>query len=662
MKNIENMENRVKELRKKINHHNKLYYVQDNPDISDYEYDTLMQELKELEKAHPELVAADSPTQKVGGAPTGRFNKVRHSVKMESLQDAFSEEELFDFDRRVKEEFPNATYVVEVKIDGLSVNLVYENGHFIRGATRGDGTVGEDVTANIATIKDLPKSLKTSATSLEVRGEVYMPRKAFDDLVKKQEELGKQLPKNPRNAAAGSLRQKDATVTAQRGLSLFVFNVQRIEGEAYTGHKESLDALSKMGFPTSPRYNVYSDIEDVLKEIKNIGNMRYEFPFDIDGAVVKVNDFTQRELLGSTSKYPRWAIAFKYPPEEKESVLLDIIISVGRTGVLTPTAVFEPILLAGSTVARAALHNEDRINELDIRIGDTICVRKAGDIIPEVVKVISHAENSTPYIMPTHCPSCGEEVVRMDGEAALRCQNPTCPAQSLQNIIHFASRGAMDIEGLGESVCTQLVEKGFVANVADLYNLKKEQLLQLNNFKDKSANNLLTALENSKEKGLDKLIFALGVRNIGESAALLLAERFSDMDTVKSAVKEDILAIDGFGEVMADSLLAFFSKESTMKLLDSLKASGVKMSHSTVVQNNVLAGYSFVITGTLPSLSRSEAQALVVQNGGKVTGSVSKKTSYVIAGDSAGSKLEKAQNLQISILDETAFLQMIHSK
>ncbi len=659
---MKNMEKMVKELRAKINHHNKLYYVQDTPEISDYEYDALMQELKGLEKAHPELVTIDSPTQKVGGAPTGRFNKVRHSVKMESLQDAFSEAELLDFDRRIKEEFPNATYVVEVKIDGLSVNLVYENGQFIQGATRGDGSVGEDVTANITTIKDLPKSLKTSATTLEVRGEVYMPRKAFDDLVKKQEELGKKLPKNPRNAAAGSLRQKDAAVTAQRGLSLFVFNVQRIEGETYSSHKESLDALLKMGLPTSPRYNVFSSITDVLKEIKDIGNMRYEFPFDIDGAVVKVNDFTQRESLGSTSKYPRWAIAFKYPPEEKESVLLDIVISVGRTGVLTPTAVFEPILLAGSTVARAALHNEDRINELDIRIGDTICVRKAGDIIPEVVRVVSHAENSMPYIMPTHCPSCGEEVVRPDGEAALRCQNPTCPAQSLQHIIHFASRGAMDIEGLGESVCTQLVEKGLVTNVADLYSLEKDGLFQLNNFKDKSVNNLLTALENSKEKGLDKLIFALGIRNIGESAALLLAERFSDMDTLLSATKEDILAIDGFGEVMADSLLAFFSKESTKKLLDSLKTSGVKMSHSTVVQDNILAGHSFVITGTLPSLSRSEAQALVVQNGGKVTSSVSKKTSYLIAGESAGSKLEKAQTLQIPVLDEDAFLQMIQSK
>ncbi len=660
---MKNVEKRVNELRAEINHHNKLYYVQDNPELSDYEYDDLMKELKELEQSYPNLFSANSPTQKVGGAPTGRFNKIRHTVKMESLQDAFNKEALLEFDKRIKEEFPSATYVVEVKIDGLSVSLVYENGRFVQGATRGDGTVGEDVTANIATIKDLPKTLKTSAALLEVRGEVYMPRKSFDDLVKKQEDLGKQLPKNPRNAAAGSLRQKDATVTAQRGLSLFIFNVQRIEdGETYNSHKESLDALSKMGFPTSPRYNVFSDINDVLQEIDNIGNMRYEFPFDIDGAVVKVNDFTQRESLGSTSKYPRWAIAFKYPPEEKESVLLDIIISVGRTGVLTPTAVFEPILLAGSTVARAALHNEDRINELDIRIGDTVCVRKAGDIIPEVVRVVSHAENSTPYFMPTHCPSCGEKVVRLDGEAALRCQNPTCPAQSLQNIIHFASRGAMDIEGLGEAVCTQLVEKGFVSNVADLYNLEKEQLLQLNNFKDKSANNLLTALENSKEKGLDKLIFALGVRNIGESAALLLAERFSDMDTLISATKEDILAIDGFGEVMADSLLAFFGKASTMKLLDSLKVSGVRMSHNTVIQGNVLAGYSFVITGTLPSLSRNEAQALVVQNGGKVTGSVSKKTSYLIAGDSAGSKLEKAQNLQIPVLDEEAFLQMIRNK
>lgn len=659
---LEQAQKRIKELRRIIERNNKLYYDDDNPELSDYEYDILTQELKALEKQFPQLVTENSPTQHVGGAPSGRFEKVTHAMKMESLQDAFDEADILDFDRRVKEEFPEAEYVVEAKIDGLSVSLEYENGIFVRGSTRGDGVVGENVTANLATIQDIPKTLADAPEFLEVRGEVYMPREAFYALVQQQEEEGKPLPKNPRNAAAGSLRQKDSAVTGKRGLSLFVFNIQQLRGKIINTHKESLDYLKALGFPTSPKYTLYNTIEGVLQEIHKIGELRSSFSFDIDGSVVKVNSFAQRNALGSTSKYPRWAIAFKYPPEEKETKLEAIDVTVGRTGVLTPTAVFEPITLAGSTVGRAGLHNQDIINTLGISIGDTIRVRKAGDIIPEVVAVVEHVPGAPIYEMPSTCPSCGEEVTRLPDEAALRCQNPECPAQKLRNIIHFASRGAMDIDGLGEAICAQLVQKEYVHNAADIYDLTAEQLFTLDKFKEKSVSNLLNAIEASKQNNLDKLVFALGIRNIGERAATQLAEYFGNMDALMAADEEAITAIDGFGLVMAKSAIDFFTKAGTADLISRLKAAGVNMQYTGARKGDIFVGKTLVVTGTLPTLSRDEAEALIEQNGGRAAGSVSKKTSFVVVGDAAGSKLAKARQLGVAELSEAELLAMVQKQ
>ncbi len=650
-------------LRTQLQKHSELYYNQDTPEISDYQYDTMLNELKTIEAEYPQLIVPSSPTQRVMGAPSSRFAKHTHTVKMESLQDAFNQSEVLAFNNRITEEFPNVAYVVEAKIDGLSVSLEYRNGSFVRGATRGDGFVGEDVTNNLATITNLPKQLSAGAPELlEVRGEVYMPKEAFAEFVAQQEQQEKPLPKNPRNAAAGSLRQKNAAITATRGLSLFVFNIQRIQGVTLTSHSESLDYLKGLGFPVSPRYKRFTDINSVLDEINAIGNIRNEFSFDIDGAVVKVDDFTMRQTLGSTSKYPRWAVAFKYPPEEKSTTLQQIEVTVGRTGVLTPTAVFTPIQLAGSTVARAALHNQDYITQMDIRLGDEIIVRKAGDIIPEVVKVVRHSEGSQPYKLPKNCPSCGEAVSHLPQEAALRCQNPECPAQALRNIIHFASRGAMDIEGMGEAVCTQLYNKGLVHNVADIYKLSFEQLLGLDKFKEKSAQNLLNAIERSKQYNLDKLIFALGVRNIGENAALLLAEHFTSLERLSTATEQQLLEIDGFGQVMASSLIDFFQKIGTKDLLQQLQHHDVNMRYIGETKGDLLAGKTLVVTGTLETLSRNDAEALIVKNGGKTSGSVSKKTSYVVAGTAAGSKLTKAQQLAVPILTEQAFLDMLSNK
>ena len=573
-----------------------------------------------------------------------------HAVKMESLQDAFSLDELRDFDRRMREEAgDDVQYVVEEKIDGLSVSLEYENGRFVRGSTRGDGVVGEDVTANLATVKAIPKRLNDAPEFLEVRGEVYMPHAAFSRLVEEQELNDKAPFKNPRNAAAGSLRQKDSKITAGRGLSIFVFNVQQVRGKTLTSHHESLDYLKSLGFPVSPRYRRFSNIEDAIGEIQRIGEARGKLAYDIDGAVIKTDRFDQREMVGSTNKFPRWAIAFKYPPEEKETVLKDIRITVGRTGVLTPTAIFEPVQLAGTTVARAILHNEDFIRQLDVRIGDTIRVRKAGDIIPEVVAVAHHAADVEPYQMPTLCPSCGAKAVHLEDEAALRCVNPECPAQALRNLIHFASRGAMDIDGLGKKVAEQLVNKGLVHSAADLYDLTREQLLTLDKFKEKSADNLLAAIEASKQNNLDKLIFGLGIRNIGDKAAALLAEHFGSMEKLRAATAEQ----------MAESVLAFFAREGTADLLARLEQSGVNMQWTGEEKTTLLAGMTIVVTGTLPSLSRVQAEELIVKNGGKASGSVSKKTSYVLAGEAAGSKLTKANTLGVPVIDEAEFLRMI---
>ena len=656
---LEQARKRAEELRVIIEKNNRLYYDQDAPELEDFEYDALNRELKQLEAEYPELVTAASPTQHVGGTASSKFTKVTHAVKMESLQDAFSFDELREFDARVRDAGVKPEYVVEAKIDGLSVSLEYRMGQLVRGSTRGDGVVGEDVTENILTIRDIPHELPDAPDFLEVRGEVYMPHSAFFKL-KEQQELEDKTPfKNPRNAAAGSLRQKDAKITAGRGLSIFVFNLQQCEGRSFKTHHETLDYIKSLGFPVSPRYSVFENIEDAIREIEAIGEARGTLEYDIDGAVIKVNDLAARRTLGSTNKFPRWAIAFKYPPEVKESVVRDIEVTVGRTGVLTPTAVFDPIFLAGTSVSRASLHNGDIIASLGVGIGDTIKVRKAGDIIPEVIGVTHHAEGAEPYTMPTVCPSCGAPVVHLEDEAALRCVNPECPAQALRNIIHFASRDAMDIEGLGEAVATQLVEKELVHSAADIYTLTREQLLELDKFKEKSADNLLQAITASKQNNLDKLLFGFGIRNIGDKAAALLAEHFGTLQAIREATAEQVSQIDGFGGVMAQSVVEFFAKEGTTDLVHRLADAGVNMQWKGEPKGDKLAGKTLVVTGTLETLSRNEAEALIVKNGGKASGSVSKKTAYVVAGAAAGSKLTKAQALGVPVLTEQEFLAML---
>lgn len=659
MLDFETAKARAETLRKELNHHIYRYYVENENDISDYEYDMLMRELQGIEEKYPELFTADSPTHRVGGEADNAFAPVVHPVKMESLQDAFSEGEIRDFDARVNGGIGAVRYVVEPKIDGLSVSLEYENGVFTRGSTRGDGVTGEDITANLRTVRSIPLRINTDLPFLEVRGEVYMPRDTFLEIVKEQE-LNEEKPfKNPRNAAAGSLRQKNPKITAKRKLDIFVFNIQRIEGKTLHGHKESLDYLKTIGFKTVPFYTPCNNMDEALAEIRRIGDIRYTLPFDIDGAVIKVDDFSAREALGSTAKYPKWAIAFKYPPEEKETTLLDIEINVGRTGVLTPTAVFEPVLLAGTTVSRATLHNEDFIREKNISIGDTVVIRKAGDIIPEVLSVSRHQYGAPLYEMPKICPSCGAPVMREQDEAAIRCTNPDCPAQLLRMLIHFCSRDAMDIEGLGEAVLEVLVEKGMLRNAADIYNLDYEKIAALDRMGEKSAENLRNAVEKSKENDLGKLVFALGIRHIGQKAAALLAEHFLTMDALETASREEILAIDGFGEVMADSVVQFFALAQSRELIDALTAAGVNMRSKKEIVDNRFEGKTFVLTGTLPTMTRSEASKIIESFKGKTASSVSKKTDYVLAGEDAGSKLTKAQQLGVTIISEAEFQEMI---
>lgn len=650
---------RVAELTKQLNHYIYRYYVENENDVDDYTYDMLMRELQSLEEKYPQLLRPDSPTHRVGGSADNTFAPVTHTVRMESLQDAFSEEEIRDFDTRVRAICPNAQYVVEPKIDGLSVSLEYRDGVLVRGSTRGDGDVGEDITANLRTVRAVPLHLKEELPFLEVRGEVYLPRETFEQIVKEQELREEKPFKNPRNAAAGSLRQKDPKITAQRHLDIFVFNVQQIEGKTLTGHKESLDFLRALGFRTVPFYTKVSDIESALAEIRRIGEIRHTLPFDIDGAVIKTDDFAQRARLGSTAKFPKWAVAFKYPPEERETELLDIEINVGRTGVLTPTAVLSPVFLAGTTVSRATLHNEDFIREKGISIGDTVLVRKAGDIIPEVLSVVKHDPNAPLYQMPRVCPACGAPAVRETGEAAVRCTNPDCPAQLLRMLIHFCSRDAMDIEGLGEAVLETLVNRGMLKNAADIYNLDYKAIAALDGQGAKSAENLRAAVEKSKGNDLARLIFALGIRHIGQKAAALLAERFGNMDALLSASREDILTIDGFGEVMADAVLQFFSLPQSRELLEKLQKAGLNMRSLKEVKDMRFAGLTFVLTGTLPTMTRSEASAIIESFGGKTASSVSKKTSYVLAGEDAGSKLRKATELGIPILSEDDLLKMV---
>lgn len=656
---LEQARRRVQELREVIDYHSRRYYDQDEPEIEDDEFDRMTRELRELEGQYPELITPDSYTQRVHGEISSLFTPVEHAVPLASLQDVFSFDEVKEFDERVKETAEDAVYVVEPKIDGLSVALEYVNGEFVRGATRGDGQVGEDVTANLRTIKAIPKTLTRPVPHVIVRGEVYMPRDQFAKLVQAQEENGEKAFKNPRNAAAGSLRQKDPAVTRGRHLSVFVFNLQLIEGETVTSHDGSLALMKELGFSIIPFHVTTASITEVLDEIERIGSVRATLPFDIDGAVVKVNDFTQREQLGSTSKFPKWAAAYKYPPEEKETTLLDVEINVGRTGVLTPTGVFEPVTLAGTTVSRATLHNEDFIREKALAVGDTVVLRKAGDIIPEVVRVTRHKEGALPFAMPHTCPSCGSEVVREEDEAALRCNNPECPAQRLRHLIHFASRDAMDIEGLGPAVLEQLVKENLVQNAYDLFHLDREKVAALDRMGDKSADNLLAAIEKARDADLYRVIFALGIRHIGQKAAKLLAERFGTMEAILAASAEDMAAIDGFGGIMAETAAQFFALPQSRHFIEQLAAAGVNMTCKTERADARFAGMTFVLTGTLPTLKRDEASAIIEKFGGKTAGSVSKKTSVVLAGEDAGSKLTKAQQLGVRIIGEDEFRQMI---
>lgn len=654
----EDMRKKIAELTATINYHSNRYYNMDEPEIEDYEYDRLMRELIALEEQYPMYADPNSPTKKVGGKSSEMFAPVVHTVRMESLQDAFSHEEVEDFDKRVRDVNSGVKYVVEPKIDGLSVSLEYENGVFVRGSTRGDGDTGEDITANLKTIKSIPLRLKENLEFIEVRGEVYMPKNVFLELVEKQE-LNEEKPfKNPRNAAAGSLRQKNPKITAERNLAIFIFNIQQIRGKELHSHKESLDYLKTLGFTTVPFYYQCDTIAEALKKIEDIGSNRGGLSFDIDGAVVKVDDFSQREAMGSTAKFPKWAVAYKYPPEEKETKLLDIEINVGRTGVLTPTGVFEPVTLAGTSVSRATLHNQDFISEKDIRIGDTVIIRKAGDIIPEVLSVNEHGKDTVPYEMPEICPSCGAKVFREEGEAAIRCTNPECPAQLLRVLIHFCSRDAMDIEGLGPAILSLFVEKGIIKTPNDIYSITKEEISELEGLGEKSADNLLGAIEKSKSNDLSKLIFALGIRHIGQKAGKLLASKFSDMDALMEASAEEISSIDGFGDIMAQSVENFFSLPQSRELIASLKESGVNMKSENVQKGNTFEGKTFVLTGTLPTLKRAEAAKIIESLGGKASSSVSKKTDYVLAGEDAGSKLRKAVELGITIITEEEFLKM----
>jgi len=663
------VEKRIRELTEKINYHNHKYYVEDSPEISDIEYDEMYRELEELENRYPELADPNSPTRRVGGAPLEGFEKVVHEVPMLSLSDVFSEEELIAFDERVKSALGGSVeYVVEKKIDGLSVSLEYENGRFVRGSTRGDGVVGEDVTHNLKTIKSIPLELKERLPFIEVRGEVFISRDNFLKINEEQEANGQPLFANPRNAAAGSLRQLDPRIAAKRKLDIFVFNIQRVGGRSFATHSETLEYLRRIGFKVSPDYRVCKGIDEVLEAVRDIGEKRGENSFEIDGAVIKVNQLSMREILGSTSKAPRWAVAYKYPAEKKTTVIKEINVNVGRTGVLTPNAVLEPVRLAGTTVSRATLHNMDYIREKDIRIGDTVWVQKAGDIIPEVVEVVKEKRTGREIVfeMPEKCPVCGGEVVREEGEVAYRCMGIECPQQLLRSIIHFASRDAMDIEGLGPSIIEALLGKGFIQGIADLYYLheKKQDLINIERMGEKSVQNLLDSIEKSKKNNIDRLIYGFGIRHIGLRAAQLLSRRFESIDALMEASVEDIVQIDEFGEKMARSVVFFFRQEQTRDTIEKLKKAGVNMRSLNENQgrDKRFEGLTFVLTGTLKGYTRSEAGKIIESFGGRVSGSVSKKTDYVLAGEDPGSKLDKARQLNVKVIDEETFNKMISDK
>ncbi len=648
-------------LREQLRHHNEKYYDQDAPEIPDYEYDMLQRRLRALEAAYPEYDDPNSPTKRVGGTASAKFSKVPHAYPLESLQDVFSYEELGEFFDRVKNAVGDVEYVVEHKIDGLSVALEYDHGVFVRGATRGDGQVGEDVTENLLTIPEIPRYLENAPERLIVRGEVYMKHAVFSELNAALELHDKPLLANPRNAAAGSLRQKDSKITAARRLSIFCFNIQNADELPLDSHTAALDYLSSLGFPTIPSYQVFTDPQDIAREIERFGETRGELGFDIDGAVVKVNRFDQREALGSTAKFPRWAAAYKYPPEVKETLLREILISVGRTGVLTPNAVLDPVRLAGTTVSRATLHNRDFIRELDARVGDTVLVRKAGEIIPEIIGVVKdkRPETAVPYEMPRVCPVCGAPVFDDEEEAAIRCTGAECPAQLLRNLMHYASRDAMDIDGCGEGNLQKLIDAGLVKSAADLYDLTLEQLLPLGKKVDTWAKNLLAGIENSKTRDLSRLLFALGIRHVGAKAGKVLSNHFGSLDAVLTAAEEEFTAVDDIGGATAQSIIAWREQEQSKHLIERLRAAGVNMTGEKTAKSAKLAGKTIVATGTLTRWGRKEINDLIESLGGKAAGSVSKKTSFVVAGENAGSKLKKAQDLGVPVLTEEEFEQMI---
>jgi len=664
---LEDAKKRVDELHKLLNQYGYEYYVLDKPSVPDSEYDKRMQELIALETEFPQLKTPNSPTQRIGGEVLEGFQKVRHRIPMLSLANAFNEADLRDFDRRVRQTVGDTAYVCELKIDGLAVSLRYENGVFVQGSTRGDGTVGEDITVNLRTVRSIPLQL-TEKVTIEVRGEVFMPKRSFAKLNKEREENGEILFANPRNAAAGSLRQLDPKIAASRNLDVFLYAIGENHLELIERHSEGLNYLDRLGLKTNQERRLCSTIDDVLEYIKEWQEKRPDLPYEIDGIVVKVDRYDQQEKLGTTVKSPRWAIAYKFPAEEVMTKLIGIDLSVGRTGVVTPTGILEPVRVAGTTVQRASLHNEDLIKEKDIRIGDYVIVKKAGDIIPEVVRSVPEKRTGkeNPFAMPTHCPACGSELVRLEGEVALRCINPKCPAQIREGLIHFVSRNAMNIDGLGEKVITQLFQENLVADVADIYKLTKDQLIQLERMGEKSVQNLLTAIEASKENSLERLLFGLGIRHVGAKAAKILAQTYEHIDRLMEAKEEELQAITDIGEKMANSIVTYFQAPEVKELIDELKSLGVNVTYKGERPQNIadiespVAGKTIVLTGKLTNLSRNEAKEKLEQLGATVTGSVSKKTDIVIAGADAGSKLEKAQSLDIEIWSEEQFLEILN--
>lgn len=651
----------IRQLRETLNHNGYLYYVLDAPTMSDYEYDRLNRRLEELEQAHPEEITPDSPTQRVGGKILEGFSPYTHEVPLESLQDVFSPDEVAEFCGRMEEALgAPVEYSLEPKVDGLSVALEYRQGAFIRGATRGDGHVGEDVTENLRTIRSIPMTLPEKLPHLIVRGEVYMARSVFEELNAQREINGEPLLANPRNAAAGSLRQLNPKIAARRRLDIQVFNLMLAEGRTFATHAETLDYLASQHFKVIP-HKIVSSVEDCQKEIVDLNERRSRYPFDMDGAVVKVNNLTDREKLGSTAKFPKWAIAYKYPPEKKPSRVLDIVVQVGRTGVLTPRAVLSPVRLAGTTVQSATLHNQDYITEKDIRIGDTVIVQKAGEIIPEIVEVdlTKRPEGTKPYELPEVCPVCGAPVFRDIDGAAVRCTGAECPAQLLRNITHFASRDAMDIDGLGPAVIQQLIDEKLIQNAADLYDLHAKEIAQLDRMGEKSAENAVQAIENSKSNDLSKLLYALGIRQVGVKAAKVLAAHFKSFDALSSASEEELTQISDVGAVTARFILDWLASPQSQDLMARLKAAGVNMKSTAQQMDDRFTGMTFVLTGTLTRFDRKAAEAMIEERGGKTASSVSKRTTYVVAGEDAGSKLQKAQDLKIPVLTEDEFVRML---